>query len=92
MSVSHRGLEGLRRKEPCRVVREILKNRGTQFDFAVALRNTLPHFKGGKLSQFALPFKQKLGCAGNNLCAFFDRSAAQDTKALSAVAKASIIS
>jgi hypothetical protein len=72
MSVSHRGLEGLRCKELCGVVCEILKDRGAQFDFTAAFCNALTHFEGCEFSQLALPFKQKLGGAGNNLCALFD--------------------
>jgi len=63
MSVSHRGLEGLRCKELCGVFCEILEDRGAQLDFTAAFCNALTHFKGGELSQLALPFEQKLGGA-----------------------------
>jgi hypothetical protein len=92
MGVSYRGLEGLRCKEPCGVVCEILKDRGAQLDFAVAFCDSLPHFKGGQLSQLALSFEQKLGGAGIIFARSSIGRAAQDTKALSAVARASIIS
>jgi hypothetical protein len=72
MSISHRGFEGPGCKELCGVVCEILQDRGAQFDFTAAFSNALPHFKGGKLRQLGLAFKQKLGSARNDLCTLFN--------------------
>jgi hypothetical protein len=68
------------------VVCEILEDRGAQLDFTTAFYNALTHFKGGERSSRSWAAREII----------FARSsigrAAQDTKALSAVAKASIIS
>jgi hypothetical protein len=60
-SVSHRGLEGLRARNceawSANYWRIAALNSASPRLFC----NTLAHFKGGELSQLALPFEQKLG-------------------------------